>query len=92
MAAGVGLGPGMKERTRMKRSLASTVSMLSAGVLVAAIAPAAAAAPSVTVSSETASGGQTCPAVQMILINSAQDSAAGAVSYTHLTLPTTPYV
>ena len=62
----------------MKRSLASTVSMLSAGVLVAAIAPAAAAAPSVTVSSETASGGQTCPAVQMILINSAQDSAAGA--------------
>ena len=68
----------MKERIRMKRAFVSTVSMLSAGVLVAAVAPAAAAAPSVTVSSESAAGGQTCPAVQMILINSAEDSAAGA--------------
>ena len=62
----------------MKKSIASTVSVLSAGVLVASIVPVAAAAPSVTVSSEASAGGQTCPAVHMILINSAEDSAAGA--------------
>lgn len=62
----------------MKRSIASTVSVLSAGVLMTTLAPAVAAAPSVTVSAEATADGQSCPAVHMILINSAEDSAAGA--------------